>query len=159
MTYIGNDLEGSSHDHIEVLALYFLGGTEKNHKNCQDIQCHIWDVNSAPPKYESGMLLLYQPALCFPCNLVYRYKYFTRPCYLHCQDRSSKTVVKNYHTTWNYIPEDHNLSRPLVITLRCTSIKTPLQMSPAYCVLIFIYGSYNDGISSSDYMMLILHFK
>jgi hypothetical protein len=49
-----------------VLCWNFPGGTVKAMRNLgQDSQCHVQDLNQAPPEYKSRALPLYQSAHCY----------------------------------------------------------------------------------------------
>jgi hypothetical protein len=55
--WIGNDLERSDRDLIDVLPWYLPGGTEKSEEDfCQISRCSGRYSNQAPPEYKSGGL-------------------------------------------------------------------------------------------------------
>jgi hypothetical protein len=54
------DMEGDSHDLIEVLTQSLFGGTDENNEN---LRCDEQDSNQAPPEYKSTALPLDQPVL------------------------------------------------------------------------------------------------
>jgi hypothetical protein len=58
--YIVKDLEGSGHG-LKVLAWNLHGGAKEKHEILSIASCPV-DLILAPPKYESGVLPLCQPA-------------------------------------------------------------------------------------------------
>lgn len=59
------NLKGSSHDLTDVLSQLFPGWTEKIHKKPQSgLLVSGQDLNPAPSKYETRVLLICQSALC-----------------------------------------------------------------------------------------------